>query len=300
MKLNRVTNPIFFEFIKLKLIDKKNIIKISNKTRDKNIKVFQDKISKIIFLEKVLSNSSNHYNTKFSDVDRIKRKNQVVELSKKKITIDILDDELRRYNKYAKIITNKSILDFGCGWGSFLFKAKQAKSRHGIELRKECKNYINSINKSIFIESSLEKIKKKFDVIVSFHTLEHLTDQVGTIKKLIDKLNNNGKLILEVPHAEDILLNLKSFRDFSFFSEHLVLHTKDSLKKVLQKSGFKKIKIQYHQRYNFENHLGWFLKNKPGGHKMFKNFCTPELLKMYNKFLIKKRISDTLIAIVTK
>ena len=81
MKLNRITNPIFFQFIKLKLIYKKNIIKISNKTRDKNINVFRDKISKIIFLEKVFSNSSNHYNTKFSDVDRIKRKNQVVELS---------------------------------------------------------------------------------------------------------------------------------------------------------------------------------------------------------------------------
>ena len=107
MKLNRVTNPIFFEFIKLKLIDKINIILISNKTRDKNIKVFQDKISKIIFLEKVLSNSSNHYNTKFSDVDRVKKKNQVVELSKKKITIDILDDELKRYYKLRNIIKNK-------------------------------------------------------------------------------------------------------------------------------------------------------------------------------------------------
>lgn len=298
--INRISNPIYSELVNLKLVKKKNIVKISNKTRDKNIKVFQDKISKIIFLEKAFSASSKHYITKSSDMDRIYKKSQVVELSKKKISIDILDDESRRYSKYRAIIKNKTILDFGCGWGTFLLKATKAKRRYGVELRRDCKNYINKLDKSIFVEDSLEKFKKKFDVIILFHTLEHLTDQVGTIKKLRNRLNSKGKLIIEVPHAEDILINLKSFRDFSFFSEHLILHTKDSLKEILQKAGFNKIKIQYTQRYNFENHLGWFLKNKPGGHKIFKNLCKPELLKIYNKFIISNKMSDTLTAIVTK
>jgi 2-polyprenyl-3-methyl-5-hydroxy-6-metoxy-1,4-benzoquinol methylase len=298
--INRISNPIYSELLNLKLVKKGNIVKISNKTRDKDIKVFQDKISKIIFLEKAFSASSNPYITKSSDMDRIHKKSQVVELSKKKISIDILDDDSRRYSKYKDIIKNKIILDFGCGWGTFLLKAKKAKRRYGVELRRDCKNYINKLDKSIFVEDTLEKFKKKFDVIVLFHALEHLTDQVGTIKKLRNRLSSKGKLIIEVPHAEDILLNLKSFRDFSFFSEHLILHTKDSLKKILQKAGFNKVKIQYTQRYNLENHLGWFLKNKPGGHKIFKNLCEPELLKIYNKFIINNRMSDTLTAIITK
>ena len=231
-------------------------------------------------------------------MDRVKKKSQVVELSKKKINLAILDDELRRYLKFRKIIKNKKILDFGCGWGSFLLKAKDAKSRFGIELRKEYKNYIRSLDKSIFVKTSLSEIKTKFDVIMSFHTLEHIPNQVEILKKLKNKLKVDGKLIVEVPHAEDILLNLNSFRNFSFFSEHLILHTNKSLKIVLQKAGFKNIKIQYHQRYNFENHLGWFLKNKPEGHKIFKNFCEPELLKTYNKFLIKNGMTDTLVAVV--
>ena len=33
-----ITNPIFKEFLKLKLINKKNIVKIADSTRDKKIK----------------------------------------------------------------------------------------------------------------------------------------------------------------------------------------------------------------------------------------------------------------------
>ena len=52
MKLNKITNPIYFELIKLNLIKKTNIVKISNKCRDKKISVYQDKKTKVIFLEK--------------------------------------------------------------------------------------------------------------------------------------------------------------------------------------------------------------------------------------------------------
>jgi len=90
---------------------------------------------------------------------------------------------------------------------------------------------------------------------------------------LKSKLNKNGKIIIEVPHAEDFLIlqdELKEFKNFIFWSEHLILHTYNSLKTILFKSGFKKINIQYYQRHNFANHLGWFLKKKPGGHDFYK------------------------------
>ena len=42
-------NPIYQELIDLKLIDNKNLIKISNKTRDSNVSVFKDSKEDIIF-----------------------------------------------------------------------------------------------------------------------------------------------------------------------------------------------------------------------------------------------------------
>ena len=133
-----------------------------------------------------------------------------------------------------------------------------------------------------------------------FHVLEHLPYQINTLKYLKSKLKNKGKIIIEVPHAEDFLIlqdELKEFKNFTFWSEHLILHTYKSLKTILVRSGFKNINIQYYQRYNFSNHLGWFLKRKPGGHNFFREIISEKLNHSYCENLKKLRQTDSLIAI---
>jgi len=130
--------------------------------------------------------------------------------------------------------------------------------------------------------------------------LEHIPYQVNTLKSLKLKLRNKGKIIIEVPHAEDFLIlqsELKEFKNFTFWSEHLILHTYKSLKTILLKAGFRKINIQYYQRYNFANHLGWMLKKKPGGHNFYKEFIDEKLNTSYCANLRKLGQTDTLIAI---
>ena len=191
------------------------------------------------------------------------------------------------------------MLDFGCGWGGFLKNIKESKSLSGVELRKECINHIRYNTKNINISDDINSFNKKFDIITMFHVLEHIPYQVETLKLIKKKLKNKGKVIIEVPHAEDFLLlqeELKEFKNFTFWSEHLILHTYRSLKTVLAKSGFKKIKIQYYQRYNFSNHLGWFLKRKPGGHNYFKKLVSNKLNNSYCENLKTLGQTDTLIA----
>ena len=133
-----------------------------------------------------------------------------------------------------------------------------------------------------------------------FHVLEHIPYQIKTLKLLKSKLKNKGKIIIEVPHAEDFLIlheELKEFKNFIFWSEHLILHTYKSLKSILLKAGFKSVNIQYYQRYNFSNHLGWFLKRKPGGHNFYKEIISDSLNSSYCENLKKLGQTDTLIAI---
>ena len=133
-----------------------------------------------------------------------------------------------------------------------------------------------------------------------FHVLQHLPNQVENIKRIKKSLEKNGKLIIEVPCANDFLLTfdeLKDFKKFTFWSEHLILHTESSLKKILKKSGFKKVQVINYQRYGFTNHLGWFTKKKPGGHNFFQNFEDKKLDSQYKEFLLKIKNTDTLIAI---
>ena len=111
-------------------------------------------------------------------------------------------------------------------------------------------------------------------------------------------MTNKTLLIIEVPHAGDILLNhYKSdkFKKFTFWSEHLILHSEKSLLNLLNIVGFSSIEVKYYQRYNIFNHLFWLSDGKPGGHKITK-FKDNNLIKSYNNFLVNNKNTDTLIA----
>ena len=289
-------NPIFHELIKLKLISKLNLITLNNKTRDKKIKVIKDLKTNIIFLEKCITTDRYYSSLKY---DKLKKKGKI-KTSSGVIKTLIVEDDYRRASQFEKYVKNKDILDFGCGWGGFLRNIKNYKSLSGVELRKECINFIINNIKKIDISDNVNSFDKKFDIITMFHVLEHIPYQIETLKVLKSKLKNRGKIIIEVPHAEDFLIlqeDLKEFKDFTFWSEHLVLHTYKSLKSILLKSGFKNVNIQYYQRYNFSNHLGWFLKRKPGGHNFYKEIVSDKLNSSYCENLKKLGQTDTLIAI---
>ncbi len=296
-----MNNPIFHELVNLKLISKNNLVILSNRTRDKKIKVLKDLKTEIIFLEKYIT--SNHYYSllKYKDDEKkVGRKTINIKTFGGNIKVPLIEDDHRRAIQFKKYLNNKDILDFGCGWGGFLKDIKDFKSLSGIELRNECINYIQQNIKKVKISNNINSFKKKFDIITMFHVLEHIPYQVDTLKILKSNLKNKGKIIIEVPHAKDFLIlqkELKEFKKFTFWSEHLILHTQKSLKSVLTQAGFKKINIYYYQRYNLSNHLGWFIRRQPGGHNFYKNIIGNKLNLSYCENLKKLGQTDTLIAI---
>lgn len=133
--------------------------------------------------------------------------------------------------------------------------------------------------------------------------LEHFTDPINDLKAIKSKMTKDGKIIIEVPHARDLLISHfenEAFKAFTFWSEHLILHTQESLKKFLEKAGFKDIKITGFQRYPLANHLHWLTEGKPGGHTICPELRTPELDKAYMDMLAGIDKTDTLIAIASK
>jgi SAM-dependent methyltransferase len=141
---------------------------------------------------------------------------------------------------------------------------------------------------------NLDEIDQKFDVVTLFHVLEHIPNQIETLKNIKKVIHKKGKLFIEIPHANDLLLNLKVFRNFTLWSEHLVLHTKFSIIKYLKISGFKIDKVVFIQRYNFLNHLRWFLEGKPDGHSINQKIYDKDIIRSYEKFLVKNQLTDTI------
>jgi hypothetical protein len=141
------------------------------------------------------------------------------------------------------------------------------------------------------------------DLITCFYVFEHIPEQLKLLKKFKKALEYGGTLILEVPHARDFLIqsiDLPEFRSFIFWHEHLVLHTKDSLKAFCDYAGFSNYEIFGYQRYGYTNHLGWMLDRKPNGHEKYANLENVELENTYKNSRVISDTTDTLILIARK
>jgi len=118
------------------------------------------------------------------------------------------------------------------------------------------------------------------------------------------KLKSGGKIVLEIPHANDFLvthLNSQSFKQFTLWSQHLILHTRQSIYKMLEFVGYKNIFIKGIQSYSLANHLHWLTNNSPGGHlSKLAIIESSELTSAYENALSSIDANDTLICVGEK
>lgn len=279
-----------------KIINPNDVVEYYHKVRDRDdIKVLKCIRSGVIFLSANKIDDNYYKNkTQFSDFDEVKRK---IGLK------NTYEDDYRRFKQFNKLIKNKSYLDIGTGLGGILdWMKKCTREIAAVEPRSELRNILS---KKYLIYESIDEIppQKKFDIITLFHVFEHIPNPIVTLKKIFHLMNEGGKLIIEVPHARDALLSfyeLESFKKFTFWSEHLILHTRESLSIFLRNSSFNKFNIFGFQRYPLANHLYWLAKGEPRGHNKWQEFNSKELKNAYEDILQKLDLTDTLIAVVEK
>ena len=287
---------IFNDLISTSSISEDNIEIFSSHTRDNsnlNVKIDTSTGGGVIFIEDFFVGNLEYQDGNYKENSN---KLQFDEFE----SYEDKQDSKRRVNDFKQYIKDKNVCDFGCGKGSFLRLAREySNNLYGVELQK---NYISLLkNNGISCEDKINKHKVMFDTIFSFHTLEHLPNQIEVLKNLKNYINFGGNLIIEVPHANDFLLKnlqVEEFKEFTLWSQHLILHTKNSLNNFLTYSGYKDIEIFGIQRYSIANHLGWLINKKPGGHMSeLANMETPELIEEYQNALKKADATDTIIAV---
>lgn len=279
----------------LGLASKKTSHVFSPRTRDKDsLHVMRDSVSGVIYIDDFYVGEDEYASGSYREEVLYEHESPDFE--------DIIDTE-RRLSSYKKYYTGLNVCDVGCGAGQFLQGAnKIARSVAGVELQN---NYLQHLNSNkIPCYNNIQDHNKEFDVVFSFHALEHFDSPVLVLKSIYDKIAEGGKVIIEVPHANDFLISIlecKSFIDFTLWSQHLILHTRDSLKRFLLAAGFTNIIIEGVQRYPLSNHLTWLSKCKPGGHKSnLALLDEPELHNAYGNVLRKIDATDTLVAIASK
>lgn len=208
------------------------------------------------------------------------------------------EDDQRRFNYCLPFVSGKRVLDFGCGHGGFLMRLRSiAETVMGVDSENTLVPHFRE--HGIPFSQSLEEVEGPFDVITLFHVLEHLEDPMAILLKLKDLLAPGGQILIEVPNANDALLQLydcEAFSNFTYWSLHLFLYTSETLARLFRRIGASIRYIKHIQRYPLSNHLYWLAKQRPGGHKEWSFLDSPILCEEYEGQLASIGMTDTLMA----
>lgn len=214
-----------------------------------------------------------------------------------------LEDTNRRKKQFGELIINKKWLDIGTGAGGVLdAMSSLAIETWAVEPQESARKELNRLGYTV-LPSIIESKDDYFEVVTLFHVLEHFTDPINTLKEIHSKMSSGAKIIIEIPHARDFLISFlenEAFKAFTFWSEHIILHTRDSIRRFLEEAGFNNIVIKGFQRYPLANHLFWLSKNKPGGHVAWSSLRTEQLDNEYSNMLCNLDMTDTLIIVAEK
>lgn len=143
------------------------------------------------------------------------------------------------YAYFKKYLSDrKTVLDIGSGTGiSLVMLEKEGKNVTGIELDKRNVELINKKLKrgkclfGFFEEINLDK---KFEIIWSSHSFEHVKNPNIFLKKCHDLLNDDGILCIVVPDGDSPSMLKQSVKN----KFHLYHYSKNSLCVLGQKHGF--------------------------------------------------------------
>lgn len=217
-------------------------------------------------------------------------------------TLDTPKEDISRRIDAVKFLASQnqinSILDFGSGKGEMVFALSEFFSVSGLEPEDNARQDCLKGNAEIFASAEeIHGLNRKFDLITLFHVVEHFYTPFLELNQIYRLLNPGGCLIIETPNSQDALLtkyNSKAFSEFTYWSHHPMLHSKNSLAKLLEKSGFEIDQKSFVQRYGLSNHMYWLASDQPGGHVIWSKSFSAETDNSYRKDLVEQECADTL------
>ena len=216
------------------------------------------------------------------------------------------EETQKRRTNYLKSYLKKDqdILEIGCSSGFMLYPLMKAGHNCiGIEPSNVFSDFLRNNDLLVFhsVEEMLQKSPdKKFDLIMHYFVLEHISDPISFLEDQHNLLKPNGKIIFEIPNVADPLYSvydLPAFERFYWSVAHSWYFSETSLNYLLSKLGYN-YKILLDQRYDLSNHIVWARDGKPGGMGRFTDSLGIDIEDQYKQALIRIGKCDTLIGII--
>jgi len=170
--------------------------------------------------------------------------------------------QLNRSKWIIKYVPKGTLLDIGCGDGTFLtFMLERGWDVFGIEnLYKYTQVTPTGAIETKIVPHDIEKWNQSFaplDVITLWHVLEHVEDPVKTLHQAYNALKPSGLLVLSVPNFKSLQASL--CQDCWFHLDvprHRWHFTPETITRILHRSGFFQIHLSH---FSLEyNPFGWW------------------------------------------
>lgn len=129
-----------------------------------------------------------------------------------------------------------TVLDFGVGFGDI--KAEMENTYEGMDISYDAVEIdptaIKILKKTVKprnIYRNIDNCKEKYSFVFMFHILEHLISPKSILKSIKKHMEKSGLIFIEVPNNDNL---------YKLYNEpHLIFFNADSLKKLLETSGFR-------------------------------------------------------------
>ena len=147
-----------------------------------------------------------------------------------------------------------SLLDIGCGDGSFLLAAQN----NGWQVQGTEFNPQPARQKGLVVVTDISEIPTtaQFDCITLWHSLEHLSDPVNTLRSLRSRLSPTGVLLISVPDIDGLQAKLFGHQCFiSMCRDTCFITSRTSLSALLQATGFCPVR-RWHLEFEYDL-MGW-------------------------------------------
>ena len=144
------------------------------------------------------------------------------------------------------------LLDFGCGYGYFLYACRAAGyDVQGVELGEWARQYaVQKLELDVRADDPDRVVRPqdRFDIITMWHFLEHMEQPDSVLRRANSWLRGDGILVIDVPNYEgtDARHRWQAWEGWAP-PYHLWHFTRSSLISLLSKSGFRVVRTKdYH------------------------------------------------------